>query len=91
MDVNLMKINSLYQFLFDGFFDGKQVKYDKYHHLWNLFVHWTMNLVFVLHLVLFITDNELLKNELVYLKFSEGFGSRYLNLGKFRRPISLII
>lgn len=82
---NLTKINSLYRFacLFDGFFDGKHIRYNHNRHLWNSFVGLIMGLVSVSHLVIFITGNELLENNLIYLKFTGGFGSRYLNFGLF--------
>ena len=82
--MELAKINSVYRTasMFDGFFDGETVRYNKYRHLWNSFVLITMRIVFFFHLVVFFTDNnESLKKELIYFRFSQDFGSRYLNLG----------
>ena len=82
--MELSKINSVYKAasFFDGFFDGQTVEFNKYRHHWNSFVFITMRIVAVFHLVIFITDDPSLKNELIYFRFSKDFGSRYLNLGK---------
>lgn len=81
----LEQINSAYRIalLFDGFYDGKRVKFNKYRHQFNLFIQLIALFVFLFHLVIFITDNERLKNELIYFRLSDHFGSKYLNFGKF--------
>ena len=81
----LAKINSVYKTagLFDGPFDGESVEYSKYRHLWNLAVQMTMRIVVLFHLIVFLTDDESLKCNLIYMRFSNDFGSRYLNLSNY--------
>ena len=83
MEMNLEKINSFYKSasLFDGFFDGKTVRYNKCRHHWNSFVFITMETVALFHLIIFLTNEEKLKNELIYLRFSKDYAARFINLG----------
>ena len=76
----MQKLNRFYKdaCLFDGFYDGQTVLFNKNRHRWNYFNFLILLLVFVMHLFVFITDNEILKNELVYFKFSDDSQSRYL-------------
>ena len=81
--MGLAKVNSVYKAasLFDGHFNGESVEYSKHRHLWNSFVLTTMRIVALFHLVVFLTDNETLKNELIYFRYTNDFGSRYFNAG----------
>lgn len=81
----LKKINSAYKdaLLFDGFYNEERVELNQYRHQFNSFIRLVARFIFLIHLVIFITDNERLKNELIYFKLSDDFGSKYLNLGMF--------
>ena len=73
------EINSAYRLasLFDGPYDGERVKFNKNRYLINRFSDLTIRSVFLFHLIIFITDNEFLKRELIYFKFSnDGYGYR---------------
>lgn len=78
-----MEANSLYRIasLFDGPYDGERVRSNPFRRVWNLSIDVILKLVFLSHLVVFLSDNECLRNELVYLKYSNSFGYRYLNFG----------
>ena len=50
-------------------------------HLWNVAVSSIMHLSVVSYLLVVITGDEVLKNYLVYISLSVGFGDGILNLG----------
>lgn len=81
----LKRINSTYRnaLLFDGFYKEGHVKYNKFRYRFNLLMSLASFLFFLFHLLIFITDNEKLKKELIYFHLSDDFGSKYLNFGKF--------
>ena len=67
--------------MFDGNFDGFKITFNRKRHLWNLFLNIALNLLVVSHLVVFISGNEALKNQLIYMRLSKGgFAENYLNL-----------
>lgn len=78
-------LNQTYQkcCLFDGYYDGDTVRFSRGRYWWNSLIVTVIIVVFIQHLIVFITDDELLINELVYLRVAPGdFGSRYANFGK---------
>lgn len=78
-------LNQTYQkcCLFDGYYDGDTVKFSRGRYWWNSLIVTVIIVVYIQHLIVFITDDELLINELVYLRVAPGdFGSRYANFGK---------
>ena len=79
----LRKINLLYRLgcLFDGDFDGEKVAFNRKRHLWNVAVSSVMYLSVVSYLLVAITGDEVLKNHLVYISLSVGFGDGIFILG----------
>ena len=76
------KVNSFYSlaFLFDGNYDGVgKVNRTNYRYYSNIFLDYVSRLFFLSHLIVFLSDNETMKRELVYTKLSTGFGSRFAN------------
>ena len=76
------KVNSFYKlaYLFDGKYDGVgKVSRTNYRYYSNLFIDYVRHLFFISHLIVFLSDNETMKNELVYLKITSGFGYRFAN------------
>ena len=47
--------------LFDGYYDGKSVKFNRFRYCWNLFMDYVIKVAFLEHLIIFITNNEFLK------------------------------
>lgn len=81
----LKYINSIYRraLLFDGFYDGERVEFNRNRHRFNRFIQSVALFVFSIHLFILFTDNERFKSELIYFRLSDDFGSKYLNFGKF--------
>lgn len=77
------KVNEIYRktFLFNGFFDGETVMYDRKRYYYNLFMDAMSHLFFAAHLVVFLADDERMNRSLVYLRLTKGFLHRYVNLG----------
>ena len=53
--------------LFDGYYDGKSVEFNRFRYRWNLFMDYVMKVAFLEHLIIFFTNNEFLKK--VRVKF----------------------
>ena len=79
------KINQMYKlgFLLDGDFDGEQVLFNRKRHLVNSAISIFLYLVVLAHLLVYFTDDEMLRQQLIYFKVSDGSGyaTAYLNLG----------
>lgn len=76
------KVNSFYRlaFLFDGKYDGVgKVSRTSYRYYSNFFIDYMSHLHFISHLIVFISDDEIMKRELVYLNVTSGFGYRFAN------------
>lgn len=78
-----MDANSIYRLasFFDGPYKDEQIRINPFRRAWNLAIDVIMKLLFISHLIVFFTDDESLRNELIYLKFSKSYGYRYLNAG----------
>ena len=79
----LDQLNSLYKYslLFEGKFENNKIIRNKFRSLFIELVDLITNIVIFSHLIIFITDNDVLKDHLVYFKLSNGdFGSRYYDL-----------
>lgn len=68
-------------FLFRGDFDGNQIVYNRKRYYFILLMECFGYLFFFVHIIVFITDDEYLRKKLVYLRLTDGFGYRFINLG----------
>ena len=76
-------INKIYKkaSLFSGDFDGVRFDYDWKRHYANVMLDILSYLFFVIHLIVFIVDDEHLNRNLVFLKLTKGVFYRFINLG----------
>ena len=76
-------LNSIYNIggLLDGEYRDGKIIFNKFRSIRNKLMVLICDIVIISHILIFISDWEFLKNHLVQFKVSDGFFSRFLNLG----------
>lgn len=76
------KINRIYLYggLFDGIYKDGVVIFNKKRSIINRLMNIILFIIFISHLIIFLSDNQFLKNHLIHFRiFDEAYGSRYVN------------
>ena len=78
-----MDINSIYKsaLMFEGKFEDNKIVYNKFRSILIKLMNFITYSVILSHLIVFLTDMDLFKNHLIYLKLSNEPKSKVLNLG----------
>lgn len=81
MEIN-KKMNRLYELgsALDGIYDGEMIILSQKRRYFNRFVELLAYFFFANHLIVFISDDPVLKKNLVHMKLNDGFLSRFISL-----------